>query len=223
VTSGKPTTEEKTIHKLNADHIHLQIERADRSILKLNLKENTDYLETIEHIDAPWNFIARLSIGHQDHAHHYDLEFSDGQEPAHVLSEVDALAKIDPNEDPHTFAEANDLRHKYANSQISNLQIIMFGLTGGLMPCPAAITVLLVCLQLKKFALGSGLVLCFSIGLACTLVLSGVVAAVGLRQASKRWSGLNNLSKKAPYFSSALICLIGLWVAYEGFHTLLQR
>src|SRR5205085_846454 len=32
-------------------------------------------------------------------------------------------------------------------------QIVWFGFTGGLLPCPGAIAVLLVCIQLKAFAL----------------------------------------------------------------------
>ncbi len=57
--------------------------------------------------------------------------------------------------------------------QVTTGQIVLFGLTGGLIPCPASITVLLICLQLKKFSLGATLVLGFSVGLALTLVLPG--------------------------------------------------
>ena len=42
-------------------------------------------------------------------------------------------------------------------------QIVLFGLSGGLIPCPAAITVLLICLQLKEIPLGVFLVLAFSV------------------------------------------------------------
>ena len=41
---------------------------------------------------------------------------------------------------------------------------------GGLIPCPAAITVLLPCMQMKQFSLGVALVLCFGVGLAITMV-----------------------------------------------------
>ena len=92
----------------------------------------------------------------------------------------------------------------------------MFGLTGGLVPCPASITVLLLCLQLKQITLGVVLVLCFSIGLAATMVASGALAAISVRHVSKRWSGLGNISKKAPFFSGGLIVLVGLYMAYEA-------
>ncbi|WP_408735108.1 hypothetical protein [Belnapia moabensis] len=55
-----------------------------------------------------------------------------------------------------------------------------------MIPCPATITVLLLCLQLKHFTLGVALVLCFSIGLAVTMVLVGVAAALGMRSGDGR-------------------------------------
>jgi len=92
----------------------------------------------------------------------------------------------------------------------------MFGLTGGLIPCPAAITVLLLCLQLKQFTLGAALVLCFSIGLAITLVAVGTAAALSVRHASKRFSWLGTVSHRAPYLSSVLIIIVGLYVGIQG-------
>ena len=100
---------------------------------------------------------------------------------------------------------------------MTNGQILLFGLTGGLIPCPAAITVLLICIQLKAFTLGATMVLCFSIGLALTLVAVGVGAAISVQQAAKRWSGFNTLARKAPYFSSILIGLVGLYMGMHGY------
>lgn len=102
-------------------------------------------------------------------------------------------------------------------------QIIVFGLTGGLIPCPAAITVLLLCLQLKQVALGATLVLCFSIGLAVTMVSVGVVAALGMRHAEKRFSGaFSAFARKAPYASGALIIIVGLIMAVTSGHPALS-
>ncbi|HEV3285933.1 MAG TPA: nickel/cobalt efflux protein RcnA, partial [Steroidobacteraceae bacterium] len=97
---------------------------------------------------------------------------------------------------------------------------VVFGLTGGLIPCPASITVLLLCLQLKKVALGAALVLCFSIGLAMTMVASGAVAALGVRHAARHFSGFGELARKAPYVSGTLILLVGLYVGFLGLRAL---
>jgi nickel/cobalt exporter len=119
-------------------------------------------------------------------------------------------------QDAHERAHANDIRRRFAEQKVTNWQILMFGLTGGLIPCPAAITVLLICLQLKEITLGAGLVLCFSIGLALTLVVVGAVAAIGVRHTSKRFPSLGKIARKAPYLSGLLIMLVGLYVCYHG-------
>lgn len=56
----------------------------------------------------------------------------------------------------------------------------------------------------------------FSIGLALTVVASGTLAALSVKQVSKRWSGFGEFAHKAPYFSSALMILVGLYVGYQG-------
>ena len=47
-----------------------------------------------------------------------------------------------------------DIEKRFAGRTVTTSQIVLFGITGGLMPCPAAFTVLLVCLQLKRATLG---------------------------------------------------------------------
>jgi nickel/cobalt exporter len=95
-------------------------------------------------------------------------------------------------------------------------QIVVFGLTGGLIPCPAAITVLLICLQLREVTLGIALVLCFSVGLAAVMVATGAAAAVSVQHVGRRWAGFERIARRAPYFSGALIVLIGLYFAAQG-------
>lgn len=55
----------------------------------------------------------------------------------------------------------------------------------------------------------AALLLCFSTGL--DLVTMGIDAALSLRQATKRWSGLNTFAQRVPYFSSAPIALVGIY------------
>ena len=174
------------------------------------------YLESIDEIPEPHEFIAHLKLGHHDHSHDYDVEFTEHGH-THVHPEYIGLDVSSPGyQDAHELAHANDIRKRFANQNVTTKQIILFGLTGGLIPCPAAITVLLLCLQLKQFTLGVALVLCFSIGLALTMVASGVIAAVSMRHISKRWSGFSSFINKVPYFSSIIIILIGTYVGYQG-------
>ena len=99
---------------------------------------------------------------------------------------------------------------------------MLFGLTGGLMPCPAAFAILLLCLQVKQFTLGFALVLAFSLGLAITLVTVGAVAAISLRAASRRFAGFGALARRLPFASVGLMTLIGVIVAVVGLKHLLR-
>lgn len=76
---------------------------------------------------------------------------------------------------------------------------------------------LLICIQLKALTLGTTLVVSFSLGTALTLVTVGVGAAISVQQVAKRWSGFNTLAKRAPYFSSLLIGLVGVYMGVHGF------
>ncbi len=129
----------------------------------------------------------------------------------------------DAGDDAHAREHAEQIQRRFAGREVSTGQIVMFGLTGGLIPCPASITVLLLCLQLKRIALGATLVLGFSIGLALTMVASGVIAALSVKHLSRRMSGgrFSELAAKAPYFSGGLILIVGLYVGYQGLHALL--
>jgi nickel/cobalt exporter len=134
-----------------------------------------------------------------------------------------AVLVADAGDDAHAREHAEQIQRRFAGREVSTGQIVMFGLTGGLIPCPASITVLLLCLQLKRIALGATLVLGFSIGLALTMVASGVIAALSVKHLSRRMSGgrFSELAAKAPYFSGGLILIVGLYVGYQGLHALL--
>jgi len=174
-----------------------------------------EFLESVEEIPEPHEFTARLRLSHDDHHHDFDVVF---EEHAHDHAELDVVGL--GYQDAHELAHANDIKQRFASRDITTGQIVMFGLTGGLVPCPASITVLLLCLQLKHISLGAVLVLCFSIGLALTMVASGTVAALSVRQASKHWNGFGTLARRAPYVSSALIILVGLYTGYLGWRGL---
>lgn len=148
---------------------------------------------------------------HHDHDHDHDHDHHHDHHHDHSLAHAP-----DDATDAHAAAHAAAIKQQFSSGKASDIQVVLFGLTGGLLPCPAAITVLLLCLQIKAVSLGLGLVLCFSIGLALTLVLSGVVAALSLRQANRRWPQLLRLTRYAPYVSCALILLVAVILAQHG-------
>ncbi|WP_373203925.1 nickel/cobalt efflux protein RcnA [Citrobacter amalonaticus] len=157
---------------------------------------------------------------HHDHAHHDHHDHHEHHDHDHHHDHCDLAGLTEGSkayQDAHERAHASDIQRRFHDKEVTNGQILLFGLTGGLIPCPAAITVLLICIQLKAFTLGATMVLGFSLGLAITLVTVGVGAAVSVHQVAKRWSGFNALARKAPYFSSLLIGLVGLYMGIHGY------
>jgi ABC-type nickel/cobalt efflux system permease component RcnA len=180
--------------------------------------------------------------GHEDHAHAtaHEHEHARRHAPAaHAHDEHDHAqgaacthdhvhdarpAHAPAPQDAHERDHAKQIESRFANRHVTTGQIVMFGLTGGLIPCPASITVLLLCLQLKKVALGAVLVLGFSVGLALTMVAAGVVAALSVKHLSRHVdesSRFSELARNAPYFSSALMLVVGVYVGWQGLHALL--
>ncbi len=202
-----------------AKDVAVTTERPDGKMQRFAFVEREGYLESIDEIPEPHEFIARVSLGHGNHTHDYDLAFVEmgGREHDHVHEEMRGLALVtDGHQDAHQLAHATDIRRRFSDRQVTNWQILLFGLTGGLIPCPAAITVLLLCLQLKEITLGAALVLCFSIGLALTLVAVGMAAAWSVSRVTKRFTWISTAAHRAPYFSGAIIAVVGIYVGING-------
>lgn len=207
-----------------ARDVTVTTERPDGTTQKFTFRDRAGYLESFDEIPEPHQFMARVSLGHGGHSHDYDLGFVEGtgHDPLHEQQTGLQLA-TDGYQDAHELAHANDIRKRFQDRKVTNWQIIVFGLTGGLIPCPAAITVLLLCLQVKEFTLGAVLVLSFSIGLAITLVTVGAAAALSIRYASTRVSWFSTLAQRAPYVSGLLIIVVGVYVSLHGILQLATR
>ncbi len=124
----------------------------------------------------------------------------------------------DDDEDDHELEHADQIARQLAASggQVTTAQIALFGITGGLIPCPASITVLLICLQLGQFSLGVATVAAFSLGLAITMVAIGVAAAWGLHHASRHANLSERVLRRLPLASAGLVAALGLIMLVQG-------
>lgn len=176
-----------------------------------------DYLRATTDLPEPHEFKLLVKLSHGDHAHTLETEFAEDHhhhDHAHNESEAEF-------QDAHEREHAEEIEKRFANRSVTTGQLILFGLTGGLLPCPSAFAVLMICLQLKQFTLGFALVLAFSVGLALTLVSVGSLAALSVKHASKYFKGFGEIARKAPYVSSAVLLVIGLLIAAQGVKYLL--
>ncbi|MCI0329377.1 MAG: sulfite exporter TauE/SafE family protein [candidate division Zixibacteria bacterium] len=86
--------------------------------------------------------------------------------------------------------------------------LIFLGISGGIVPCPAAFAVLLASIAAGKPENGLLWVLSFSVGLALALIILGIIVTkaaqwVGRKLSTNRWLD------KAPLLSSIIILLMG--------------
>ena len=163
---------------------------------------------------AGWMLRRILRSGHgHAHAHEHNHDHDHAHESeAHPSHDHDHACCN------HSHDGAHAARHLMAKGDISTWQIMLFGFTGGLMPCPASIAVLLICIQLREFTLGAGMVAAFSTGLALTLMSVGVLAAWG-RGHVERMYGEKRAEKAARYLplaSASLMLALGLLMAATG-------
>ncbi|GAT33311.1 nickel/cobalt exporter [Terrimicrobium sacchariphilum] len=183
----------------------VEVSRPDDSREIYQFTRSGDYWEATSELPEPHAFTAELRVEPK------------GQGYSVTFEEHEHLDLSGGNfQDTHEREHAADIARRFRNRHVTTGQIVVFGLTGGLLPCPAAITVLLVCLQLKQFILGFTLVACFSFGLALTMVTVGAAAAWGVQHASKRFSWFSSLAARAPYFSSAILLVLGLFITWLG-------
>lgn len=170
-----------------------------------------------------WRPEAGHTHGH-GHDHHHGHDHAHDHDHHHHHAHAHAAAHHhhhhghadEAHMDAHARAHAAEIRARLSQGRTGTWQTILFGLSGGLIPCPAAITVFILCLHLGRVGLGITLVGAFSIGLAVTLVAIGVIAALSLRYVSARTSRFDGLLQAAPWLSAGLIAVIGILIVWSG-------
>ncbi len=188
--------------------------RGDGKNTLFSFTKKDGFLEATTHVPKPHNFEVLLKFNRGAHSHTNRIQF--GELPHHSQDHGDDAEY----EDAHQRAHADDIARRFVGRTVTTPQIIMFGITGGLMPCPAAFSVLLVCLQLKRTVLGFTMVGAFSFGLASTMVAAGTVAALSVKHAQKKFSGFGDLMRRAPYVSCAMLVILAAYMGWHGWNHL---
>ena len=99
--------------------------------------------------------------------------------------------------------------HHHEHEAPSRRSLVAVGITGGLLPCPSALVVLLAAISLHRVAFGMLLIVAFSAGLALSITGIGLVA-VFAKQIFKRASFEGRLVRLLPAASALVILAAGL-------------
>jgi ABC-type nickel/cobalt efflux system permease component RcnA len=99
---------------------------------------------------------------------------------------------------------------------VSLAQLFTLGITGGIIPCPAALVVLLSAVALHRIGLGLFLIVAFSCGLAAVLIAFGMLMVYAGRFMA-RFNLDGPLTKRwLPAASAAFITVLGLTLAVQS-------
>ena len=175
-------------------------------VLALNYDSSGTFLLSDVAPNEPHEFSAEFEINfggdrhevvpfemHEPHDHHHDHEDQSSM-----------------SDDEHARAHAATIPEYAKKGERPTIwQIITFGAAGGMIPCPASITVMLLALSIGKFGAGLFAVAGFSIGLAVTLVGIGLIVVAGVSRI--HGSGkFHWVSAQAPLISAAVVMLSGI-------------
>jgi ABC-type nickel/cobalt efflux system permease component RcnA len=153
-------------------------------------------------------------VGMADHEHGHDHDHLHGHDHSHD----------DAQEHSHGHEHSHDHGHDHGPHGHSHLLpgadgqpvtwrgLLALGISGGLLPCPSALVVLLSAIALHRVAFGMLLIVAFSIGLA------GVLTGIGLllvyaRRLFDRFPTDGRLLRALPVASAGFVTVAGLGIA----------
>ena len=109
----------------------------------------------------------------------------------------------------HRRAHHHHHHHHGADAGTSLRSLVAVGVSGGLLPCPSALVVLLAAISLHRVAFGLLLILAFSAGLALSITGIGLIAVLA-RRTFRRLSFEGPLLRLLPAASALVILAAGL-------------
>jgi len=101
------------------------------------------------------------------------------------------------------------------NKPLSWRALLMLGISGGLLPCPAALVVMLGAIALQRVGFGLVLIIAFSLGLASVLTAIGILLVHAGRLFERVPEG-GRLIRLMPVASALVITVIGLGISWQA-------
>jgi len=121
---------------------------------------------------------------------------------------------------PEKKTEGSEVQGIAQPSQaVSLTQLLTLGITGGIIPCPAALIVLLSAFALHRIGLGFFLIVAFSVGLAAVLIGFGMLMVYARRFMSHLQIDGPLTRRWLPVASSTFITILGLTLAIQALAT----
>jgi high-affinity nickel-transport protein len=132
---------------------------------------------------------------------------ADGKNHSHWFSSMSRKSEAQPSV---------DVNQSGAEKRVSLRELLALGVTGGIVPCPAALVVLLSAFSLHRIGFGLFLITSFSFGLALVLVIIGLTMVYTKRFMS-RFQMSSPMLRYLPVLSSSFMVILGIGIAVSAF------
>jgi ABC-type nickel/cobalt efflux system permease component RcnA len=120
-----------------------------------------------------------------------------------------------PHSHPHDHHDHHD-HHHHLPDQIRPRDLLALGISGGIIPCPEALGIMLIAVGLNRIPLGLGLVVAFSFGLALVLIIIGILLVRARFLLDRFGSGEGGWQSWLPLASAVIVTLLGLGIMVKG-------
>jgi nickel/cobalt transporter (NicO) family protein len=95
-------------------------------------------------------------------------------------------------------------------------ELLTLGISGGIVPCPAALVVLLSAVSMQRIGFGLLLIVAFSIGLAAVLIAIGLLMVYARNFMSRFQTNGRVITRWLPLASSTIITLFGFGMIFQS-------
>jgi nickel/cobalt exporter len=144
------------------------------------------------------------------------------EDAAHSLDEHDFLVREEDTDTPNHAPKV--LTHTHGGSTHTHLppkdvtwrSLLGLGISGGLLPCPSALVLMLSAISLNRIGYGIVLTLVFSFGLAATLTAVGLAFLYVGKMFDNPKMNNNPVFKALPVFSAFVITCVGAVICYNS-------
>jgi nickel/cobalt transporter (NicO) family protein len=151
---------------------------------------------------------------HDHHTHSHEDKETDNQlrTTDYGLRTTDSIVHSHDGGKPHSH-----LPPGMDGSPITWKSLLALGISGGLLPCPSALVVLLSAISMQRTGYGLLLVIAFSLGLAATLTGVGLMFLFAGKLLKRPANAKNNqLVKILPVLSAFVIACAGAVICYQA-------
>ena len=165
--------------------------------------------------------LQNISPLNSSHQHKYVLDAKHGQFHAHDHDHIHHHDTHDQSHDhdhhghDHSHGDHSHMPPGADGTPVTWRSLLALGISGGIIPCPSALVVLLGAIALNKIGFGLILVLAFSLGLAGALTAIGITFIYAGRLFN-RFPSQGRIIQVLPVLSALFVSAIGVAISFKA-------